>query len=286
MMEQRDQSMVGKTCLVTGATSGIGKETALELARMGAQIVIVSRNSLRCQQTVASIRKETGNSGVDFLTTDLSSQTGIRELAQNFQAKYKNLDVLVNNAGGIFLRRKESPDGIEMTFALNHLSYFLLTNLLLGMLKENSPSRIVNVASNAHYGKMLNFDDLQFKRRYQPLKAYGNSKFANVLFTYALARKLEGSGVTVNALHPGFVATNIGKDNGFFVRLIYPILKTRMITPEEGAQTSIYLATSTEVEDISGKFFVMKEPVKSDGSTYDEQAQNQLWKISEELTGL
>jgi NAD(P)-dependent dehydrogenase (short-subunit alcohol dehydrogenase family) len=286
IMEQKELVMTGKTCMITGATSGIGKATALELARRGAVVIMVSRNTERCAQAVDFIRQETGNLDVDFMVADLSSQAEIRRLAQGIHDQYSRLDVLVNNVGGMFLRRKESVDGIEMTFALNHLSYFLLTNLLLDLLRDSKPARIVNVSSNGHYGKLLNFDDLQFKHRYQGLKAYGCSKMANVFFTYELARRLEDSGITVNALHPGFVATNIAKDNGFYVKLIYPILERRMITPEEGAQTSIYLASSPDVEGMTGKFFVKKKAVKSDLASYDEAAQKRLWKISAELTGL
>jgi len=285
-MKQYKNSMAGKVCMVTGATSGIGIITALKLAEMGGEVVVVSRNADRCAFVVDSIRKDSGNSQVNFIAADLSSQYQIRKLALDFQENYARLDVLVNNVGGIFLRRKESIDGIEMTFALNHLSYFLLTKLLLDMLKSSTPARIVNVSSNGHYDKPLDFDDLQSKKRYWGLKAYGRSKMANVLFTYELARRLSGTGVTVNALHPGLVETNIAKDNGIFVSWIYPILKIAMIPPEDGAQTSIYLASSPEVEGVTGKFFTKCMSVKSDLASYNQESQKQLWESSKALTDI
>ena len=278
--------MNGKICMVTGATSGIGLATAIELARKGATVIIVSRNPQRCQAAVLHIRQQTGSSTVETIPADLSSQFQIRQLAQAFQSRYSQLDVLVNNAGAFFLRRQESADGVEMTFALNHLNYFLLTYLLLDRLKASAPARIVNVASDSHRGARINFNDLQGKRGYNGFQAYGQSKLANVLFTYELARRLEGAQVTANALHPGFVATNIGKNNGLLARLVMPIAQFNAIRPEEGARTGVYLASSPDVEGVSGTYFTREKPVQSDPASYDLQAARQLWEISAEMTGL
>jgi NAD(P)-dependent dehydrogenase (short-subunit alcohol dehydrogenase family) len=202
--------MIGKVCMVTGATNGIGQVTALELARRGGTVIVVGRNQEGALSTVNEIQQETGNQAVDFLLADLASHSQIRSLASEFLRRYKRLDVLVNNAGAMFLRRQESPDGIELTWATNHLSYFLLTLLLLDLIKNSAPARIVNVSSNAQYGNPVDFADLQNEKRYWFMRAYGRSKSANVLFTYELARRLEGTGVTANALHPGFVRTKYG----------------------------------------------------------------------------
>ena len=194
--------MQNKICLITGATSGIGQAAALALAKMGLTVIVVGRSEGRCQNTVAHIQRETGNFHVDYLLADLSVQAQVRQLAADFKARYKRLDVLVNDAGAIFLRRQLSADGIEMNFALNHLAYFLLTNLLLDTLKASAPARVVNVASNSHRNSHLDFENLQLKRGYNPMRAYGRSKLANLYFTYELARRLDSTGVTVNAMHP------------------------------------------------------------------------------------
>jgi len=280
------QQMQGKTCLVTGATGGIGLVTALELARQGARVVLVGRSRERCLEVVEGIRQQTGNTSVDFIVADLSSLEQIRRTAGEFTARHNRLDVLVNNVGAFFWKRQESVDGIEMTLALNHLSYFLLTNLLLDVLKASAPARVVNVSSDAHRGVQMNFDDLQSKRRYTGFRVYAQSKLANVLFTYELARRLEGSGVTANALHPGFVATNFAKNNGFLFRLFMPLAQLSAISPEEGARTSIYLASSPEVEGVTGKYFVRERAVPSSPESYDEQNSRRLWDVSLELTGL
>jgi len=275
-----------KVCLVTGATAGIGLVTARELARLGATTVVVSRNHERCAAAVAEIQQETGNPHVDFIAADLSSQAQIRQLAITFQRRYAQLHVLVNNAGGYFLRRHKSIDGIEMTWALNHLSYFLLTNLLLGTIQASAPARIVNVSSGAHWDGRINFDDLQGRGGNFGWTAYSQSKLANVLFTKELARRLEGSRVTVNALHPGFVASNFAKNNGALVRLAMRFAQIGAISPEEGALTSIYLASSPEVEGVSGKYFYKGQEAPSNPASDDLEIARRLWEISAEMTGL
>ncbi len=285
-MSQKNDSMVGKVCMVTGATSGIGQITALELARMGAEVLIVGRNPEKCAATIDKIRAETDNHNIVSFVADLSSQAAIRKLVESFRLSYSQLDVLVNNAGVMNLRREVTVDCIEMTWAVNHLAYFLLTNLLLPELKAASKARIVNVASNAHFDKAIRFDDLEFQKGYRFMKVYGQSKLANVMFTYALARRLSDTQITANVLHPGFVYTNMGKNNGFFVRLLYPLVTRRAIPAVEGAATSIFLASSPDVDEITGQYFVRKQAVPSDPISYDEESQDRLWDISAALTGI
>jgi NAD(P)-dependent dehydrogenase (short-subunit alcohol dehydrogenase family) len=277
--------MKGKTVLVTGATSGIGEVTARELTRMGAQVTIVSRNAEKCAAVAEAIKTETGNP-VEFIKADLSTIIGIMQAASDFKQRHTRLNVLVNNAGGFFNKRLVTSDSFEMTFALNHLNYFLLTNLLLDLLKASAPARVVNVASGIHMGARLDFENLQGEKRYAGFRAYGQSKLANVLFTYELARRVEKSGVTVNALHPGYVDTGLSLNNGFFFR-VFAKLSARLFgrKPEEGAQTSIYLAASPEVEGVTGKYFADCKPVDSSPESYDKAVAERLWQASLELTG-
>ena len=279
-----DISPKGKTVLVTGATSGIGLVTARELARMGAQVTIISRNAGKCATVAESIKAGTG-SPVEFISADLSTLAGIMQAAANFKQRHTHLDVLVNNAGALVTKRVLTADGYETTFALNHLNYFLLTILLLDILKSSSPARIVNVSSHAHEGASIDFGNLQGEKHFNGMQAYGQSKLANVLFTYELARRLEGTGVTVNALHPGFIATGFARNNGalynFGMSLIGPFIRK----PEQGAQTSIYLACSPEVEGVTGKYFVDCKPVRSSPLSYDQSLAEKLWQVSLELTG-
>jgi retinol dehydrogenase-14 len=282
-----DQRMNGKVVLVTGATNGVGKVTALELAKMGASVVITGRNREKTRLTASEIRLKSGNPSVDCLVGDLSSLAQVRQLAAGLRQKYDRLDVLVNNAGAIFARRYVTVDGYEMTFAFNHLAYFLLTNLLLDMLKASAPARVVSVSSRSHRMAQLDFDDLQTTHySYGGYKAYGRSKLANIMFTYELARRLEGSGVTANVLHPGSVNSGFGKNNRGVMKLAMKIVNRFQLSPEQGAQTSIYLASSPEVEGVSGKYFVDSHPVPSSAASYDEAAQKRLWEVSAELTGL
>jgi NAD(P)-dependent dehydrogenase (short-subunit alcohol dehydrogenase family) len=279
--------MVGKLCMVTGATAGIGYYTALEIARMGASVIIVGRNHTKCIAAVQRIKDESRNNLVDCLEADLSSQAQIRTIAKKYYEQYNHLDVLVNNAGGVFLRRKLSEDGIEMTFALNHLAYFLLTNLLIDALKASPSARVINVSSGSHLHEHLNFTDLQLTKFYNPIKAYGRSKLANILFTYELSRRVKGTHVTANALTPGMVATEIWKKvNPWLTPLINPVIQRIAQTPLEGAQTSIFLATSPELEGVTGKYFADQKSIDSDPNTYDEIAAQQLWQISLEMVGL
>lgn len=274
----------GKTILITGATSGIGEATARALAGMGVRLIGVGRNPEKCARVERSIRDQTGNLEVTYLLADLSDLEQVVRLADQMRERFPSLHVLINNAGAFFLRRQLNRQGIEMTFALNHLSYFLLTNLLLDRLIASAPARIVVVASGAHNTGAMHFDDLNLSRGYNGWKAYAQSKLANIMFTYELHRRLAGSGVTVNCMTPGFVATGIGKNNGVLVRLaLWPLHRLGAQTPEEGARTVIYLAASPEVEGISGKYFIAEKPVPSSPASYDEEIARRLWEASEAL---
>ncbi len=281
-------TMHGKVCIVTGANSGIGKATALGLAQMGATIVIVCRDRAKGEEAQNEIKTKSGNDAVDLMLADLSSQESIRQLAENIQQNYKQLHVLINNAGVVHLSRGETVDGFETMFAVNYLAPFLLTNLLLVRLKASAPARIVNVSSGSHESGYIKMDDLQSEQKYKFMRAYGQSKLALVLFTYELSNRLQGTGVTANCLHPGFVATHIGQ-NGIgpvgrgIVKLIFSNLG---ISPEEGAKTSIYLASSSEIEGVTGKYFVKSIPIRSAPISYDESLQRQLWEESAKLVNI
>lgn len=287
-MSDPTPNLQGKTVLITGATSGIGEVSARELARMGARIVIVGRSAEKCEATVQAIRRETGNPDVEALVADLSSMSEVRRLAGQFLSKYDRLDVLVNNAGAMFANRIETEDGFERTFALNHLAYFLLTDLLLDRLKASAPSRIVNVASEAHRvaPKGLDFDDLQARNRYRGFRVYGASKLANILFTRELARRLEGTGVTANCLHPGFVATGFTSGNGLLGWAFRRMAALFAIPPDQGARTTVYLASSPEVAEVSGGYFDKCKPRQPQPAARDDKAARKLWDVSEQLTGL
>jgi NAD(P)-dependent dehydrogenase (short-subunit alcohol dehydrogenase family) len=279
--------MTGKICLVTGATSGIGAATALALARLGATVLLVGRNERKLAQRVARMRWISGNGCIDGLQADLSVQDQIRRLAREFQGRFRRLDVLVNNAGARFLGRRLSLDGIEMTFALNHLGYFVLTNLLLKELLTGGKGRIVNVASEAHRGvSAINFDDLQGETGYQGKRAYAQSKLANLLFTYELARQLEGTGLVVNAVDPGNVATNFSRNNGWlsWARHLAGSLRSgSLVRAEQGAQTVVYLASSPEVSGVSGRYFSRGVMTASSPASRDQGAARRLWEASLQL---
>ena len=287
MKEKLKDNMNGKICLVTGATNGIGKATAQALAQMGATVVIVGRDAQKAAQVTEEVRAASDNQNVEWLLADLSSQQDIRRLATEFKSKYSQLHVLLNNAGGTFVKRQLSVDGIEMTFALNHLAYFLLTNLLLDTIKASAPARIINVSSGAHSGGKIEFDNLQGERSYSGMGPYGNSKLANILFTTELARRLEGTGVTVNALHPGLVSTGFGKNNpGFFTKIIRVVVPLIARSPEKGAATSIYLASSPEVQSITGKYFVDCKVTRPAPQATDSAVARKLWDVSAEMVHL
>ena len=280
--------MQGKTVLITGATNGIGRAAALALARMNATVAVAGRSQERLDATVAMIRAESGNEAVSGLLADLETQAGARQLAEQFQLRFTRLDVLLNNAGAIFSERAETADGIERTFALNHLGYYLLTRLLLDMLLESAPARIVNVSSEGHRRqRSYNFDNIDGRSwSTMGFTAYAQSKLANILFTRELARRLAGSGVTVNAMHPGVIATGFGSGigglMGLFGRVVRPFLKT----PAQGADTLIWLATADEVEGQSGGYYDRRRLRQPSAAAQDEAAARRLWALSAELCGL
>jgi len=284
--------MKDKICLITGASSGIGKATALGLARMGATVVLVCRDRARGEAALAEARAATdgqnaaGDRRAALLLADLSSQAAIRQLGQEFKARFSHLHVLINNAGLAPSARSITVDGIETVFAVNYLAPFLLTNLLLEVLKASAPARVVNVAGDFHRKATINFDDLMFENSYSGIRANNQAKLALILFTYELARRLEGSGVTVNCLHPGAVATGAPlKDPHLspLARFMYGLVKPFFLSPEKGAETSIYLASSPQVEGVSGKYFIKKKAMASSPESYNAEIARRLWQVSEGL---
>ena len=273
----------GRVSLITGASTGIGKEMARKIAAMGVTVVMVSRSRERLKTAEEQIRRDFPAAKTDILVADLSSQADIRQLASEFCDRYERLDILINNAGMLVPKRSVTLDGIETTFAVNHLAYFLLTNLLLETIKSSSPARIVNTSSAAHKSATLDFDDLQNQKGYSGFPVYCRSKLANVMFTYELARRLEGTGVTANCFHPGVIATDLFRDQNFLVRAGAQLF---LKSPAKGAQTGVYLATSGDVEGVTGKYFVKRRAERSNKQSYDEAAARHLWAVSSELTGL
>lgn len=274
--------MRDKIVLVTGATAGIGRVTVLALAKMGARVVAAGRSEVKASAVTNEIRAAGGQA--DYLLADFSDLAQVRRLAEAFKQRYERLDVLINNAGAYFNRRRLNANGIEHTFLVNHLAPFVLTTALLETLKASQPARIVNVSSGVHVHATLDFDDLSFQRGYFGTKAYARSKLANILFTYELARCLEGTGVTANALHPGLVATDIWRTNFPFIGPAFKwLIGLHGLTPEEGADTIIYLAASPEVEGVTGKYFVRRQAAPSSALSNDEQAARRLWEESERL---
>src|SRR6059036_3846846 len=276
--------MTGKVCLITGANSGIGKATALGLAKLDATVVIVSRDKDKGEAALLEIRTRSGNKSVDAMVEDLSSQDSVRELAHDCKGRYKKLHVLINNAGVFLPKRVPTVDGLEATFATNHLGHFLLTNLLLDILKASAPSRIINITSSAHRGTEMDFEDLQGEKKYSGFHAYSQSKLANVLFTYQLAKLLEGTGVTVNCLHPGVVRTGFGKDMGGLFSIGVKLAGPFMMRPAKAAQALVYMASAPELEKVSGKHFAKGKEKGSSRESHDMQAAERLWQVSEELT--
>ena len=278
-------SMQGRICLVTGATHGMGAVTSEALAALGATVVATGRNADRGQELVTGIIRRTGNEHVQFLQADLASMAQVRSLADTFAARWDRLHVLVNNAGTVLTTRRVTVDGLEETFAVNHLAPFLLTNLLLPLLRAGAPSRIIVMSSYEHRRGHMVWNDLQGERFYFSEQAYAHSKLANLLFVYALARRLAGTGVTVNAVNPGLVHTNICMDSGWLVRTAKKIMdRFSGLTPEQGADTCIWLASSPDVEGITGRYFQQRHAARSSRASYDTAAQERLWQISEQLT--
>ena len=281
------ENMSGKTCVVTGANSGIGKETALALARKGAHVVLVCRNGPKGEAAMEEIRRESGSSQLDLLIADMSSLASVRALASEIERRYARIDVLINNAGAALPKRTISSEGIEMTVAGNHLGPALLTLLLLDLLKASAPSRIINVSSEAQRHARLELNDLQFERRkYSGFSAYGQSKLLMNAFTFELARRLETSGVTANCLHPGVVRTNIGGASpGLFFKIIVAAIHPFMLDPKQGAEGSLYLATSPAVAQVSGKYFVKCKPAESNPLLRDPKVRSEIWQWTEKMTG-
>ncbi|RJS24107.1 short-chain dehydrogenase [Corallococcus sp. H22C18031201] len=276
----------GKVCLITGATGGIGLETAKALARLGATPLLVGRDPGRTQAAVAAVREAAPGATAESFLADLASLQSVRELAAAVRARTARLDVLINNAGLIIDRRQVTVDGFEATLATNHLAPFLLTNLLLDLLRASPSARIINVSSQGHRLARLDFNDLQSERGYDGIRVYGNSKLANILFTHALAKRLKGSRVTTNALHPGVVRTGFGLNSqGIFKHLI-KLGAPFMLSAERGARTSVYLASSPEVADVSGQYFIKCRPVKPSSAARDDALAERLWQVSAQLTGV
>jgi NAD(P)-dependent dehydrogenase (short-subunit alcohol dehydrogenase family) len=278
--------MDGRVVLITGGTSGIGRAAAVALAGMGAEVVVIGRNRERGERAVEEIRYESGREKVSLMIADLAVQAEVRRLAEEFKQRYDRLDVLVNNAGLVQSEHTETSDGIETQLAINHLAPFLLTNLLLDLLEESAPSRIVTVSSDAHRWGKIDLDDLQSRKRYRAFPVYGMTKLANILFTRELAERLEGTRVTANSMHPGAVNTNFGNNQGGPMSLLFRAFKPFMRSPEQGADTLIYLASSPEVEGMTGKYLADRKIKVASDAAYDEILQKKLWETSKKLTGL
>ncbi len=285
--------MNGKRVLITGGTNGIGKVAALELAKMGAEVIIVGRNPQKTERVLNEVKIESGSQKLDMLIADLSSMAQIRTLATEFLSKYDSLDVLLNNAGGFFNSYQQSVDGIEMTFALNHFSYFLLTNLLLDTIRKTAhdkgEARIINTSSGSHLQVRggLTWDNFDDESAFSVIYTYGESKLANVLFTYELARRLDGTGVTVNTFHPGFTDTGIGSNTtGIMASIVKLVQRLVARSPEKGAETMIYLASSPAVNGVTGQYWYNKKAIKSSKTSHDVEQQKRLWDVSAEITGI
>ncbi|MFE8605319.1 SDR family oxidoreductase [Archangium violaceum] len=279
--------MQGKVCLITGATSGIGLESTRALARAGATVVLSGRDKGRGEAALAEVRRTDPDAKLDLMLADLTSLASVRQLVQDFQARYSRLDVLLNNAGLMLTERQVTPDGFEATFATNHLAHFLLTNLLLEQLEASGPSRVVNVASMGHHmGSPGYLDDLQAERGFSGIQAYNNSKLANVLFTRGLTRRLAGKKVTTNSLHPGVVRTGFGQNNPGIFKFLIRLAGPFMLSAEEGASTSVYVACSPELEGVSGKYFSDCKVARESKAAQSDEAAEKLWRKSAELTGV
>lgn len=279
--------MDGKVCIVTGSNSGIGKETALALAEMGATVVMAVRDAEKGENARAEILEQTGNTKTDLMICDVASLDSIRQFAREFTEKYDRLDVLINNAGCTIHKRQVTIDGFERTLAVNYLGPFLLTHELLTILKSSAPSRVINLTSGIHFRAKVDFDDLQKERKYKAMDAYGEAKLMVVMYTYELARRLEGTGVSVNVVHPGFAATNMGSNMGALrYKIMFKMIRPLQISAKKGAETSVYVAGSPELEGVTGKYFAKSQEQPSSELSYDEEAQKRLWAITEGLLGL
>lgn len=277
-------SMRGRICIVTGASSGIGRATAFALARMGATVILACRNSTRAQNALREITQATESTEVMFMPLDLSEQKSVHSFAEEFKRRFASLHVLLNNAGIYAGRRVVTVDGFESTLAVNHLSHFLLTSLLLDRLKESAPSRVVNVASEAHWRGHIDFSDLQGVNRYSGWRAYGQSKLANILFTYELARRMAGTGIAANCVHPGLVRTNFGREGGGWMSVAVRVAAPFMLSPEEGARTVLYAASSPSLEYVTGKYLIRETEAESSRESHDVDVSRRLWETSTELT--
>lgn len=278
--------LTGKICLITGANSGIGKATALGLAKMGAELVMICRDREKGEAAQKEIIAQSRNNNIELMLADMSSQDSIRSLASDFQKTHEKLELLINNAGVYLTKRLTTPDGLEATFATNLLGPFLLTNLLLGVLKAGAPSRVVNISSDAHNGIRMNFDDLQGEKKFSGWQPYGQSKLGMILFTHELSKRLARIGITVNSVHPGTVRTHFAKNNGGLVALGFRIIGAFFISPSTSANRVLYVATSPDLTNVSGKYFSKMREEKSSRESYDDSSAAQLWRISEQLTGL
>jgi retinol dehydrogenase-12 len=276
--------MNGKIVLVTGSSSGIGFATAEELARKGAEIILVARSEEKLKEAVDLIKSRTGNNKLKYYIADFASQKSIRAVAEKLKKDYERIDVLINNAGGAFVEFQLTEDGLEKTIATNHFAYFLLTMLLLDQVKKSDYARIINVSSDSHYEGKIDFESFTKKKWYFAIKAYAQSKLANVLFSNELAERLKGTQVTVNSLHPGGVKTDIGKKSGkWYAGLLWSLITWRAISIEEGAKTSVYLASSDEVKNVTGKYFDKSREKEPSALARDKHLQKELWRVTEEL---
>lgn len=279
--------MKDKTCIVTGSNSGIGKETALALAKMDVKVIMVCRNKERGELARSEIIRESSNHSVDLMLCDLLSMSAIRHFAAEFKDKYNRLDVLINNAGAVFNKRQVTPEGFEQTFALDYLAPFLLTHELLPVLKRTAPSRVINLSSGLHKSARIDLDDLQSESSYKSMDAYKNAKLMLIMHTYEIARRLKDADVAVNVVLPGFVATNLGRSsNSVMSRIMFGMMKPFQLSPKDGAETSVYVASSPEVEGVTGKCFEKKEVIETSDTSNDTELQKKLWDITVDLLGL
>jgi NAD(P)-dependent dehydrogenase (short-subunit alcohol dehydrogenase family) len=277
----------GKVCIVTGSNSGIGKETALALAKMDALVIMVVRNRERGEKTKAEIVGQSGSKSVDIMICDLASMESIRHFAREFKERYRRLDVLINNAGAVFNRREVTNEGFERTLAVNYLGPFLLTHELTSLLKSSAPSKVINLSSGLHKSGKINFDDLQSEKKYDGMKVYASAKLMVIMFTYELARRLEGTGVSVNVVQPGFAATNLGRNTGSLrSAIMFKMVRPMQISAKKGAETSVYLASSHEVKNVAGKCFTKMHETATALLSYDQKLQEQLWNKTIELLDL